>query len=623
MSTRRGMLGRLSAQPALAVRILGAFMVVLAVAATVTLFLENRLTRAQVADQAASVVAGQVGVIESFLRERNSALAQALRTEREVQETQNPMAFTDTLSLNPLMFELKRQLGLDTITAFDADGATIARLGISAVAEPPPAVMGAYNSRLIRTVVVPTTLGRHAVVLVTAFGPASQPTILAAGYQFDDAAALDLRSQTGVADVILVVEGEVAGSTFGPVSQGETPPGVEQAREGPGVVTIDGQEVYVDYIDFVAGDGMWGLDGTIGVALAEPLAALDATLSRNRALMALLLIVLAFMLSIWVAQLLTRPLRELAATASKIAGGDLDASFEHASQDEVGRLAGALEQMRQAVRNQLGVIRSQASALQAAARRIVGAQDEERRRVAHDLHDGVQQQLVMLRLHLNAAQARVEADPTSFGEVAEHLRAEVDGILERIRETSQDLYPAILRDRGLAAALRSMAGRIPVGLIVRVSPDPLPRFPLEVEANAYFLAAEAVTNALKHAEANDVVVTVDWVDGLLTLAIEDDGVGFDPSLSPDGSGLRNLRDRVLAVDGELSVTSSVGEGTRVVARFRASVDRPLEVEQDRGDAAVEVVGVAESEVPEDGVGVLLDGALADDQGVSDRGVPLP
>jgi len=623
MTARRGLLDRLHAPPALSFRILGAFMLVLALAASVTLFLENRLTRSQVANQAATVVGGQVDVLSALVRNRERDLAQALRTTREVLQLQDPGAVTDPVRLIPLMFDLKRTFGLDTVTAFSLDGLQVASLSGPSVAAPPPTALADLGAREISSLVVPTAQGRHALVLVTAFGPPGNRVFLAAGYLFDDAAALALRSQTGTADVLLVVNDAIVGSTFTNLEAGSVPPGAPHAAGNPQVVTIEDTEVFVDYATVAMADGIWGLDASVGVALGEPLAALDSTLSRNRVLMALLLVLLAFLLSLWVAQLLTRPLRQLSQTATQIARGDLDASFEQARDDEVGRLGSALEQMRQAVRSQLGVIRSQASALQAAAGRIVGAQDEERRRISHALHDGVQQQLVMLRLRMKVAEAQLADDPEALAEVTAQLRDEVDGILERVRETSHALYPAILRDRGLAAALRSMAGRTAVGVTVRVQPDPLPRLPIEVEANAYFLAAEAVANALKHAEADEITIEVAWHDDQLTISIADDGLGFDHGAVATTGGLGSMRDRVLAADGELTVTSSVGNGTRVVARFRAaSVDRPLEVVEDGGDAPVEVVGVGEAELAEDGAGVLLDRPLADDEPIGDRGIAL-
>jgi HAMP domain-containing protein len=147
-------------------------------------------------------------------------------------------------------------------------------------------------------------------------------------------------------------------------------------------------------------EGGWDVPAAVGLIAADPLAALDSRLARTRAMMVVLLVVVGGALAFALARVMTRPVVQLTETAAAIAGGDLDRSFHVARRDEIGTLARALEGMRRALRTQLLVIRQQAEALRQAARRIAGAQDAERRRIAQDLHDGIQQQLVVLRMQV-------------------------------------------------------------------------------------------------------------------------------------------------------------------------------------------------------------------------------
>jgi signal transduction histidine kinase len=255
----------------------------------------------------------------------------------------------------------------------------------------------------------------------------------------------------------------------------------------------------------------------------------------------------------------------LAATAVRIAGGELDRPFAAQGSDEIARLAGALEHMRQELQAKLDVVAGQAAELQESSQRIVAAQDEERRRLARDLHDGIQQQLVLLRLRVGLAHnsAGTDAETTLLGELA----TELDRTIEQLREVSHDLYPAILRDRGLAAALRSYASRLPLGSTLSVTPDPLPRLPADVESAAYFLLCEAVTNCLKHAGAAEVALSLAVQDNQLRVEIADDGRGFDSSAGTRHGGLLHMEDRVRSFGGELHIESTPEAGTSVVATF--------------------------------------------------------
>ena len=193
--------------------------------------------------------------------------------------------------------------------------------------------------------------------------------------------------------------------------------------------------------------------------------------------------------------------------------------------------------------------------------RIVEAGYAERRRVERDLHDGAQQRLVALALDLRLARAKLDEDPATTAELLEGASHELAAATEELRELARGLHPPVLTDRGLVAALESLAGRSP--LPVSVEAEVTDRAPPSAEAAAYFVVSEALTNVVRHAQAEHALVRVDRSDGRLQVEIHDDGRGgADPA---GGSGLRGLSDRVAALDGSLEVESRPGGGTVVRA----------------------------------------------------------
>jgi signal transduction histidine kinase len=209
-------------------------------------------------------------------------------------------------------------------------------------------------------------------------------------------------------------------------------------------------------------------------------------------------------------------------------------------------------------------VRAQMAEVKASRARIVAAGDEQRRRVERDLHDGAQQRLVTVALTLRLARQRLGAD----GEVDELLARSADELelaLAELRELARGIHPSVLSDLGLLPALRALAARSPRP--VEVVESDLPALPDITAATAYFVAAESVTNALKHADADHIRIEVGIrsraVGTSLWLAVVDDGVGgANPA---GGTGLTGLRDRVSAVDGELTVRGALGAGTTVTA----------------------------------------------------------
>jgi signal transduction histidine kinase len=207
-------------------------------------------------------------------------------------------------------------------------------------------------------------------------------------------------------------------------------------------------------------------------------------------------------------------------------------------------------------------LRARVEELRASRVRIVEASNEARRRLERDIHDGAQQQLVAMALDLRLLRNRLGHNPEAK-ELVDLIDAKLSAALEDLRELARGIHPGILTDRGLASALEALASRAPIR--VRCEIDLPARPPASVEAVAYFVVTEALTNVLKYARAQDAVIRARYEGGDLVLEMQDDGVGgADESR---GSGLQGLRDRVGALDGTLSVVSPPGAGTRIQARI--------------------------------------------------------
>jgi PAS domain S-box-containing protein len=201
--------------------------------------------------------------------------------------------------------------------------------------------------------------------------------------------------------------------------------------------------------------------------------------------------------------------------------------------------------------------------LAASRARIVAAGDVERRRLERNLHDGAQQRLVTLALSLRVALAKLDSDPAAARAVLADAGDELALALAELRELARGIHPAVLTDRGLRAAVDVLAGRAPIPVEIADIPDE--RLPEPVEAAAYYLIAEALTNVTKYAHASAVRVRVTAADAGVSVEVSDDGVGgADPAT---GSGLRGLADRVEALGGSLDVVSPAGAGTSLRAEI--------------------------------------------------------
>jgi signal transduction histidine kinase len=197
--------------------------------------------------------------------------------------------------------------------------------------------------------------------------------------------------------------------------------------------------------------------------------------------------------------------------------------------------------------------------LQSSRARLVKTGDEERRKLERNLHDGAQQRLVSLALTLRLARTKLESDPASLESILAGAAKELDLALEELRELARGLHPAALTEQGLAPAVRTLGERLPIEVVVDDLDERLPDY---LEATAYYICSEALTNVAKHAQATRAHVTFHREPGVLRFEITDDGRG---GADGRGSGILGLRDRAESAAGTLFVISPPGKGTVVTA----------------------------------------------------------
>jgi signal transduction histidine kinase len=234
--------------------------------------------------------------------------------------------------------------------------------------------------------------------------------------------------------------------------------------------------------------------------------------------------------------------------------------------DEPLRPAGA--ELVADVASQAGLVLSNTGLiedLRASRQRLVTAQDEARRRLERNIHDGAQQDLVALAIKLKLATMTVAEDPAQAEQILGELQTDATGALENLRDLARGIYPPLLADLGLAAALGAQASKSP--LPVTVQADGVGRFPQDTEAAVYFCCLEALQNAAKYAHASSARIALQAQDGSLSFTVSDDGTGYDARRTPMGSGLRNMADRLAALGGRLEVQSIPGRGTTVTGHL--------------------------------------------------------
>jgi signal transduction histidine kinase len=217
--------------------------------------------------------------------------------------------------------------------------------------------------------------------------------------------------------------------------------------------------------------------------------------------------------------------------------------------------------------------------LRESRRRLVAAQDHERRKLERNIHDGAQQQLVALAVKARLARQFVARDPAKTEEMLGQIEAETQTALDDLRDLARGIYPPLLADKGLGSALDAQARKAPVP--VRVDADGVGRLSQDVEAAVYFSCLEALQNVAKYAQATSATIELRLEASTLRFAVSDDGCGFDAS-SVSGSGLQGVTDRLAAIGGTFEVASALGAGTTVVGRVPLRSHGPAEAENADG-----------------------------------------
>ena len=229
--------------------------------------------------------------------------------------------------------------------------------------------------------------------------------------------------------------------------------------------------------------------------------------------------------------------------------------------------------------------------LRASRQRLVAAADEARRRLERNLHDGAQQRLVALRITLGLARQVTASSPQEADELLAQTEREAQDALEELRDLARGIYPPLLADLGLAAALEAQARK--AALPVTVDAPGLGRYAQDIEAAVYFCVLEALQNAAKYARARQARVTLGQDGPALAFTVGDDGTGFDQATTPMGTGVQGMADRLAALGGTLQVTSAPGHGTEVAGRVPVAQDLPAAAGD--GGRLRALAGIAEEE----------------------------
>ncbi len=274
------------------------------------------------------------------------------------------------------------------------------------------------------------------------------------------------------------------------------------------------------------------------------------------------------------------PVSRLTSATARAAAGVLEHPVPVSSDDELGVLITSFNDMilglneREALRGEkarlsaalqdsVHELERHVEELRASRARVVSAADLERRRVERDLHDGAQQQLVLLRLKLALTRSLIKEDPQAAAAMHDELRADLSLALSQLRDLAHGIYPAVLVSEGLPAALWEAAGRVQV--VTEVRCDGTTRYLPEVEAAVYFCCLEALQNVAKHAgNGASVRIELSTHDHRLTFEIADDGQGYESGFVPATGGLQNMTDRIGALGGELAIHSVPGSGTAIL-----------------------------------------------------------
>jgi signal transduction histidine kinase len=233
--------------------------------------------------------------------------------------------------------------------------------------------------------------------------------------------------------------------------------------------------------------------------------------------------------------------------------------------------------------------------LRASRRRIVSAQDDQRRRIERDIHDGAQRRLLAISAGLTQAEALAGLDPDRERALVIQIKDETRDALAGLRELARGVYPPLLADQGLPAAIAAHAGKAPQP--VSLDTDGIGRYPPDVETAVYFCCVEALQNASRHAPAAAVRIRLGESDGTVAFKVEDDGPGFDSSRGRSGLGLQHMSDRLAALGGSLHIDARPGAGTAIAGRVPVTAP-PAAAPGPAGPAATSSPGPAVPSPPE-------------------------
>ncbi len=220
-------------------------------------------------------------------------------------------------------------------------------------------------------------------------------------------------------------------------------------------------------------------------------------------------------------------------------------------------------------------IAERSAALQISRQRLVTARDVQRRGLERDIREGAQRQLIDIGRRLQEAADLGERDPGRAATILDELGAQANTTLEGLRDLARGIFPPLLAEKGVVAALEAQVRKIGVKATIEAAPEFAAMRPdADTEAAVYFCCLQALQNVARHAPSSSAVVRLSRDEDALEFSVQDDGAGFDPVATPRGMGLQIMVDRVEALGGSLEVQSALGEGTRVVGRVPA---RSMEV----------------------------------------------
>lgn len=302
----------------------------------------------------------------------------------------------------------------------------------------------------------------------------------------------------------------------------------------------------------------------IGISLAR----LNREIAQTRLAIALLgafILAAALVAVVLISNLLTRPLREVAAGAQRIAAGELTHRVPAGRGDEIGQLAATFNEMA-------AKIAERDASLRQLSKRLLSIQEQERVRIAREVHDELGQALTAMKIDLQQLGRQHRQLQEPLGAIAHNL----DGMVDLVRRIAADLRPAILDDLGVAAALEQQLRRLreSTGITTTLTVSEEPEIDMLTGVTLYRIAQEALANVVRHAEATAVEVSLVMSDGTAVLTIRDNGRGMPPLIDPKSLGLLGIRERAELLGGSVTIDSRPGDGTMVIATLPLTSTAP-------------------------------------------------